>query len=317
MSRARAHDGRHTADSRTLSPAIQRFLDLVPTWAVFLLAALWTIPSAGFVVSSFRRWPQQQSGWWTDLANTSTWTLDGYRAALSLSVNNTYGEAMFNSLMIAIAATAIPLLLGAWAAYAIGWMPLRRRTGVFFSLVVLMALPVQAALIPLLQAYSGGAHLTLPLLGKTMTVFPDLDLAGSLPAVWLTLIGFALPFTIFLLTVSMMRLPRALIDAARSDGASHSQVFWHVALPLSAPTVAGVAVLLFLWGWNEYLVPLTMIGGTNPSALPATVRLVAYSVPTGGMSIAAAACLHASVSIAVFVVLERRFSRALVMSVEY
>jgi len=305
------------ARARWRDQGIQRFLDSVPTWALFLIAGLWTIPSAGFVVSSLRRWPQQEQGWWTSLGDTSTWTLDGYRAALSVSINNSFAEAMFNSLAIAVAATVIPLLFGSWAAYAVAWMPLRRRTTIFFALVVLMALPVQVALIPLLQVYAGGAHVTVPLLGRTVTVFPDLGLAGELPAVWLTLIGFALPFTIFLLTVTMMRLPRGVIDAARTDGASHAQVFWHVVVPLSKPTIAGLAVLLFLWGWNEYLVPLTMIGGGNPSALPATVRLVAYSVPTGGPGVIAGACLHSAVAIAVFAVLERQFSRALVMSVEY
>ena len=304
-------------DPRPLSPAIRRFLDAVPTWVLFLVAGLWTLPSAGFVVSSFRNWPQQAQGWWVDLANPATWTLDHYRGALSVSVNNSFVEAMLNSLAIGVAATTAPLLFGAWAAYAIAWMPLKRRTGIFFGLVGLMALPIQVALVPLLQAYSGGVHQTLPLLDKTVTLFPDFNLAGDLPAVWLTLIGFALPFTIFLLTVTMMRLPASLIDAARSDGASHTQVFWRIVLPMSGPTLAGVAVLLFLWGWNEYLVPLTMIGGTNPEAYPTTIRLVAYSVPTGGGGIAAAASLHSAVAIGLFLALQRQFSSALVMSTEY
>ena len=304
-----------SAGDRPLSPAVRRFLNAVPTWVLFLIAGLWTIPSAGFVVSSFR--PRLRAGWWTDLGDTSTWSLDAYRGALSGSVNNSFVDALFNSLTIAVATTAIPLLFGAWAAYAIAWMPLKRRTGVFFLLVGLMALPIQVALVPLLQTYSGGAHLTLPLLGKTVTVFPDLNLAGELPAVWLTLIGFSLPFTIFLLTVAMMRLPQGIIDAARSDGATHAQVFWKVAVPMTGATLAGVAVLLFLWGWNEYLVPLTMIGGTNPQAFPTTIGLVAYSVPTGGAGIAAAATMHSAVAIAVFLVLERQFSQALVMSVEH
>ena len=88
----------------------------------------------------------------------------------------------------------------------------------FFGLVGLIALPVQAVLVSLLQTYSGGVHLTLPGLGKIVTLFPDFSLAGTLPAVWLTLIGLALPFSISLLTVSMTRIPRSLIDAARSDG---------------------------------------------------------------------------------------------------
>ncbi len=317
MSRARASVRSKGAGLSSLSPSIRRFLQTMPTWVVLLVAGLWSVPTAGFVVSSLRRWPSQQSGWWTDLANTDTWTLDSYRAALSVSVNNSFAESMFNSFVIAVAATVIPLLFAAWAAYAISWMPLRHRTGIFFSLVALMVLPVQAVLVPLLQLYSGGAHFTVPVLGKTVTLFPDLDLAGSLPAVWLTLIGFALPISIFLLTVTMMRLPRSLIDSAHLDGASHAQIFWRVALPLSTPMVAGVAVLLFLWGWNEYLVPFTMIGGTNPSAYPATVRLVSYSTVTGGGSITAATCLHSAVSIAVFIALQGRFSRALLTSVDY
>ncbi|MCP4304762.1 MAG: carbohydrate ABC transporter permease [bacterium] len=318
MTRAAVHDrNRPIANGEaSLSPRLRRFLDRFPTWLLFLVAGLWTLPGAGFVVSSLRRWPEQEAGWWTNLLNTETWTLDAYRSALSVSVNNSFADGLFNSLAIAVPATLIPLFIASLAAYAIGWIPFRGKTFTFFGLVALMALPVQAVLIPLLQTYSGGAHISIPILDKTVTVFPDLDVAGTLPAVWLTHIGFALPFSIFLLTVAMTRLPRSLIDAARADGASHLQIFWHVATPLAIPTVAGLGVLLFLWSWNEYLIGLTMIGGGNPAALPATVRLVAYSVPTGGASIAAAACLHSAVSIGVFLSLHRYFARALVLSAE-
>lgn len=295
---------------------LRRFLGWLPTWAIFLLAGLWTIPTAGILMSSLRNWPRQQSGWWTNLTDRATWSLDAYRAALSTTVNNTFVEGMLNSLSIAIPATVVPLLLASWAAYAIGWIPFRGRNWVFFGSIALIALPIQAALIPLLQTYSGGAHLTLPLIERTVTVFPDLDLAGTLPAVWLTQIGFALPFSIFLLTAAMMRLPASLIDAARSDGATHSQIFWRVAVPLTVPTLAGLGVLLFLWSWNDYLAPLTMIGGGDPENLPATIKLVSYSQVTGGSGTAAATFLHSSVAMLVFLVLQRYFTRALLLSVE-
>lgn len=283
---------------------------------LFLIAGLWTLPAAGFVVSSLRRWPSQQSGWWTDLLNSETWTLDAYRAALSVSVNNSFAQSMFNSLAIASPATLIPLFLGSLAAYAIGWIPYRGKTAVFFGMVALIALPVQAALIPLLQAFSGGAHLSMPALGKTVTLFPDFGLAGRLPAVRLPLVGFALPFSIFLLTVTIVQRPTSLFEGARSDGASHMQVFWHIAFALMTPTLAGLGVLLFLWSWNDYLIGLTMIGGGNPEALPATIRLVSYSVPTGGAAIQAAATLHSAVSIGVFLALQKYFAKSLVLSVE-
>ncbi len=311
-----ARERTRTRSGQQLSPRIRRLLDRVPTWVLFLIAGLWTLPTAGIVVSSLRKWPSQQSGWWTDLLNTETWTLDAYRAAVSVSVNNSFVESMFNSLAIALPATLIPLFFGALAAYAIGWIPFRGKTAVFFGMIALIALPVQAALIPLLQAFSGGAHLSLPALGKTVTLFPDLGLAGGLPAVWLPLVGFALPFSIFLLTVTIVQLPASVFEAARSDGASHMQVFWHIAFPLMTPTLAGLGVLLFLWSWNDYLIGLTMIGGGNPEALPATIRLVAYSVPTGGAAIQAAACLHSAVSIGVFLALQRYFAKSLVLSVE-
>ena len=299
-----------------LSPRLRRLIDRLPTWVVFLVAGLWTVPTAGIFVSSLRHWPRHEAGWWTSWFDRSTWTLDGYRGALSLSVNNSFAEGMLNSLTVALLATLVPLLLSAWAAYAIIWIPFRGKTIVFFTMVGLLALPIQVALIPLLQTYSGGAHLTLPVLSRTATLFPDLDLAGTLPAVWLTNIGFALPFAVFLLTVTMSQLPREVIDAARADGAGHAQAFWRIVVPLSVPALAGLGVLLFLWGWNDYLVGFTMVGGGNPEALPATVKLVSYSVPTGGPVLAAAAFLHSTVAMLVFIVLHRYLARSLVLSVQ-
>lgn len=295
---------------------LRRLLDWLPTWVLFLVAGLWTLPTAGLFMSSVRNWPRQQSGWWTNLADPETYTFDAYRGALSTTVNNTFVEGMANSLAIAIPATVVPLLLAAWVAYAIGWIPFRGRNWVFFGSVALIALPIQAALIPLLQTYSGGAHLTLPVIERTVTIFPDFNLAGTLPAVWLTQIGFALPFSIFLLTTAMAGLPASVVDAARADGATHSQTFWRVALPLTVPTLAGLGALLFLWSWNDYLVPLTMIGGGNPENLPATTKLVSYSQATGGSGIAAATFLHSAIAMLVFVVLQRYFTRALILSVE-
>lgn len=295
---------------------LRKLLDWVPTWVLFLIAGLWTIPTAGLFMSSVRNWPRQQSGWWTNLTNPETYSLDAYRGAFSASVNNTFAEGMINSLTIAIPATLVPLLLGAWAAYAIGWIPFRGKSWVFFGMVALIALPIQAALIPLLQTFSGGAHLTLPGIGKTVTVFPDFDMAGTLPAVWLTHIGFALPFAIFLLTSAMVSLPPSVIDAARADGATHAETFWRIALPLTGPTLAGLGVLLFLWSWNEYLIGFTMVGGGNPEALPATVAMVSYSQVTAGSGAAAATFLHSAVAMLVFVVLQRYFTRALILSAE-
>ena len=296
-------------------PATERLVRGSGTILVFAIAALWFLPTLGAVVTSLRS-QGQFSGWWSNLLEPSTWTLDAYRAALSSSANNTFLEAIFNTLAIAVSATVIPVLVASWAAYALVWIPFKGNGVLIGSIVALIAVPVYAILIPLLQAYSTGAHLTLPIVDKTMTLFPDVGLAGTLPAVWLTHIGTSLPFSVFLITYAMARLPRSLVDNAHVDGASHMQIYWHVILPLSAPALAALAVLLFVWSWNDFVIALTMIGGGNPSALPVTVRFGSFSAALGGPAVLAALLLHASVSIAVFFGLQRYFVRGLLAGIE-
>ena len=132
------------------------------------------------------------------------------------------------------------------------------------------------ALIPLLQMYVGGAHFTIPWLDKTITVFPDLDLAGTTTAVWLTHAAFAMPFAIFLLHNYISSLPKDLFEAARIDGANHFKIFYRLVLPLSVPVLAAFAIFQFLWTWNDYLIAVTMVGA-NPSAAPATVKIASQA----------------------------------------
>lgn len=298
-----------------LGPGLRRFLGWIPTWILLLIVALWTLPTAGLFVGSLRGGGPERV-WWAYLTSTEGWTLGGYRAALSMSVNNSFAEGLLNQLAIAVPSTIVPLLLGSAAAYALVWIPFRGRRAMFIGIVALLAVPAQALLIPLLRMYSGGAHWTIPILDKTMTVFPDIGLAGSLVAVWVTHVGLGLPFAIFLLGGAMVRLPQSIIDAARADGASHLRIYWRIVLPLTVPALAGLGVLLFLWSWNDFLIALTMIGGNNPENLPATVKLGSLSLPGGGPVFAAGAFLHSAVSIAVFLALQRYFVKGLLATAE-
>lgn len=298
-----------------LSPRLRRFLGSVPTWVLLLIAGMWTFPTAGLLVASLRGGGPEQV-WWKYLASLDGWTLDGYRAAISMSVNNSFAEGLLNQLAIAVPATLVPLLLGAAAAYALIWLRFRGRRTLYFGIVALIAVPIQVILIPLLRMYSGGASLYLPILDKTLTVFPDLNLAGTLEAVWITHVGQTLPFAIFLLAGAMVRLPESIIDAAIADGAGHLRIFWRIVLPLSTPALAALGVLLFLWSWNDFLVALTMIGGNNPENLPATVKLGSFSLPGEGPVFAAGAFIHSAISIGVFLGLQRFFVKGLLTGAE-
>jgi alpha-glucoside transport system permease protein len=180
----------------------------------------------------------------------------------------------------------------------------------FVGVVALLAVPLQTSLIPLLQLYTGGAHITL--FGETFTLFPDLDLAGTRAAVWLTHIGFGLPLAIFLLHNYISTIPKDVFEAARVDGAEHPQIFWRLVMPLSVPALAAFAIFQFLWVWNDYLVALTFVGG-NPDAAPMTIRLATLS---GGRGqdwhlLTAAAFVSIALPVAVFFALQRLFVRGL------
>jgi len=145
-----------------LGPVAGRVLRWVPTWSLIVLAGAWLLPTAGAFVASLR--PSafgRTSGWWQDLLDPSTWTLEPYRIALDSSANNSFVGSVLNSFAIAIPSTLVPLLLASAAAYAIVWISFRGRTAIFLGIVALIAVPIYGVLIPLLQAFSFGVHLTL------------------------------------------------------------------------------------------------------------------------------------------------------------
>ena len=133
-----------------------------------------------------------------------------------------------NSLAIALPATIIPIAIAAFAAYAFAWIDFKGRQGLFIVTVSLLAVPTQVALIPLLQMYVRGAHLTIPGLDKTITIFPDLNLAGTTTAVWLTHAAFAMPFAIFLIHNYISSLPATCSrpPASMAPTTSRSSTGW-------------------------------------------------------------------------------------------
>lgn len=293
--------------------AIYRVLRAIPTGVLWIIVLIWSIPTLGLAVNSFRgRDDQRGSGWWTALTDDGGATLDNYETVLTASSTNSILESLANSFAIAIPATIIPIAIAAFAAYAFAWIEFPGRQWLFIATVALLAVPLQVALIPLLQLYSGGAHLSLPLMDKTITLIPDFGLVGTPTAVWLTHTGFGLPFAIFLLHNYISGLPKDVFESARIDGADHFTIFWRIVLPLSIPVLAAFAIFQFLWTWNDFLIANTMIGAER-SAQPTTIAIANLAGDYGRNEhlLSAGAFVQAFFPLVVFFSLQRYFVRGL------
>ena len=291
---------------------IYGFLRRIPTWVLWLMVIVWSIPASSLLLNSFRtRDAQRNSGWWKSFSEGG-WTFANYSEVLGTEQTGGLAQALVNSFAIAIPATVIPVAIAAMAAYAFAWIKFRGREWLFIVFVSLLALPNQVALLPLLQLYAGGAHWTIPGTEFTLTLFPDFDLAGSATAVWLTHTAFALPFAVFLLHNYISSLPGELFEAARIDGADHVTIFWRLVVPLSVPALAAFTIFQFLWTWNDYLVAITMIG-PNGEAWPATIRIASLAGEFGLREhvLSAGAFVQAGVPLIVFFALQRFFVRGL------
>ncbi|HAN23871.1 MAG: carbohydrate ABC transporter permease [Microbacterium sp.] len=278
------------------------------TLIAILIAILWTIPTFGLFVTSFRPGADSQStGWWTVFVNPS-FTLDNYFEALtSGGTALTLGQSFINSLAITIPATVIPIAVASLAAYAFAWIDFKGRNILFVFVFALQIVPIQMALVPLLSLFSRGLEI------GGVAVFPGFELRDvdhSFATVWIAHAIFGLPLAIFLLHNFIAEIPAELIEAARVDGAGHGQIFFRMILPLAMPAIASFAIFQFLWVWNDLLVATIF---APSSSLPLTQTLNSLSGSWGSKWFlqSAGAFISIIVPLIVFFALQRFFVRGL------
>jgi alpha-glucoside transport system permease protein len=263
---------------------------------LFIICALWLIPTIGLLVSSFRTQAAvNSSGWWTSFFNPAEFTLRNYGEVLQQSVGgSTLAEAFTNSIVVAVPATVIPITAAAFAAYAFSWMEFRGREVIFITFVVLLVIPLQVAFIPIVQLYG------------------NLGVQGSYLGLWLAHAGFGMPLAVYLLRNYIGSLPREVIESARVDGASHFTTFVRLILPLSVPALAAFAIFQFLWTWNDYLVALILLDTARLGQVSTTY--LAGMLGTFGQRehlLSAGAFITMVVPLIVFFSLQRFFVRGL------
>ncbi|SFC58933.1 carbohydrate ABC transporter permease [Tropicimonas isoalkanivorans] len=223
-------------------------------------------------------------------------TLQNYRNML-FDPSNREGmtRAFFSTLTVTIPATIIPILIAAFAAYALAWMEFPGRALLIAAVVGLLVVPLQLALIPLLKFHNA------------------IGIGKGYLGVWFAHTGFGLPLAIYLLRNYMVGLPRDIIENAKVDGATDFQIFTRIILPLSFPALASFAIFQFLWTWNDLLVAMVFLVDATGETTVMTKQIVELLGTRGGNweILATAAFISMAVPIIVFFAMQRYLVRGL------
>ena len=204
-------------------------------------------------------------------------------------------KAFFNTLTVTIPATIIPILVAAFAAYALAWMDFPGRALLIAVVVGLLVVPLQLALIPLLKLHN------------------EIGIGKGYLGAWLAHTGFGLPLAIYLLRNYMVGLPRDIIENAKVDGATDFQIFTKIILPLSFPALASFAIFQFLWTWNDLLVALVFLIDSTGDTTVMTKQIVELLGTRGGNweILATSAFVSIAVPLGVFFAMQKYLVRGL------
>jgi alpha-glucoside transport system permease protein len=223
-------------------------------------------------------------------------TLENYeQVLLSGNATDSMAKAFFNTLTVTIPATIIPIVVAAFAAYALAWMDFPGRALLIAIVVGLLVVPLQLALIPLLKLHLG------------------IGIGKGYLGTWLAHTGFGLPLAIYLLRNYMVGLPRDIIENARVDGATEFQIFTKIILPLSFPALASFAIFQFLWTWNDLLVAKVFLIDATGQTTVMTNQIVELLGTRGGNweILATAAFVSIAVPLLVFFAMQKYLVRGL------
>jgi alpha-glucoside transport system permease protein len=204
-------------------------------------------------------------------------------------------RAFINTLTVTVPATVIPILIAAFAAYALAWMDFPGRGWLVAAVVGLLVVPLQLALVPML------------------TLHNQIGIGQSFLGIWLAHTGFGLPLAVYLLRNYMIGLPRDIIESAKVDGATDFQVFTKIVLPLSFPALASFAIFQFLWTWNDLLVAKVFLP-SNSESWVMTVKIADDLLGSRGGDwgiLAAAAFVSIAVPLVVFFAMQKYLVRGL------
>jgi raffinose/stachyose/melibiose transport system permease protein len=255
----------------------------LPAYVALVAIAIGTLlPLVSIILASFQPSGSAVSGLaWPDDA-----TFDNYADAWSAAG---FANLLQNSLFVAVFVVPSTLIAATLASYALATMRLRWSNGLFVFFVSGLTIPVELIVIPL--------YYDLRSIGLTNTLW----------AVVLVEIGLFMPFGIFWMRTHFQSMPLELVEAARIDGASSLRILGSILLPLSKPALTTLAVLVFMWSWNQFLLVLILVQDTELRTAPAGLGFFVGQYSTNIPVLSAGTVIVMAPILVVYLIFQRSF----------
>jgi ABC-type glycerol-3-phosphate transport system permease component len=216
--------------------------------SMFAIAALY--PMIFTILSSFKTSGEFASN---PMGLPSSLTLANY---LETFERMQVGRLLFNSVVATFGAMVLTTVSALFVAYVVTMTKIPGRNLIFLFIISMLVIPSQAIIYPLHQ-----------------TIL-DIGLGGTYRGLILSLAAFGLPLGTYILAAYFRSVPIEMIEAAQVDGAGHLRILFSVLLPVSIPALAALSILNFVWMWNDLLLPLVIMGGTEKTTLMVGVALL-------------------------------------------
>jgi multiple sugar transport system permease protein len=217
------------------------------------------------------------------------WTLENYTTLFEGGLDSPFLRPLINSIVIALVATTIAVVLASFTAYAIARLSFPGKFAILAgSLAIAMFPPISVV-------------------GPLFDMWRALGLYDTYAGLIIPYLTFALPLAIYTLVAFFREIPWELEQAAQVDGATPLQAFTKIIVPLAAPGMFTAAILVFIFCWNDFLFAITLTSSDASRTVPAALAFFTgesqFTAPTGNI---AAAAMLVTVPIIIFVLIFQR-----------
>ncbi|MGX5770346.1 carbohydrate ABC transporter permease [Microbacterium trichothecenolyticum] len=251
-----------------------------------LIAVVMAAPFLLLVLNAFKTGADYSTN--GPLAWPTSFTLDNFVSYLNrVNFPRALWNSVFSSTIIAFAGTGLALL----ASYAIGIGRIRANTAITAFLLIATMVPHEALIYPLFY----GAQAT-----------------GLLNSIWSIIIVFTILFAAYgtyILSSVMSTFPREVLEAAAIDGSGRWRILWQVVFPIVRPTLAVLVVFIFIWSWNEFYIPLILLGDPASQTVPIALSTLRGQHSIDITVINAGSLLSLIPTLVFFLIFQRTISR--------